>query len=142
MCGASFYHRKSARTYCSMACRNAMYAWRGQLHPGTFQSGQSPVGRLPVGAVTIRTRHKRGGDRRAWVKVAEPNVWRPRAVVVWETTNGPVPAGMIVHHEDRDTLNDDVSNLALTSRADHLREHRPEFEAARLHALASPNRSI
>jgi hypothetical protein len=124
-----------------MACRNAMYASRGSSHPGTFQPGQIPVGWLPVGSVTIRTRHKRGGDRRAWVKIDEPNVWKPRAVVVWEQANGPIPRGMIVHHDDRDTLNDDIANLSLESRADHLREHRPEFEEKRRHALASPKRS-
>jgi hypothetical protein len=89
-----------------------------------------------VGSTTIRVRHKRNGDTRAWVKVAEPNVWRERARVVWEEHCGPIPRGMIVHHESRDTLDDSIENLRLISRADHLLEHRPEFEEKRARLAA------
>ena len=91
--------------------------------PGTqFQPGTVPLNRLPVGSVTLR-RRRREGDQRAWVKVAEPNVWRPRAVVVWESENGPVPHGKVVHHVDGDPLNDEPSNLAALTRAEHQRVH-------------------
>jgi hypothetical protein len=88
--------------------------------------------RLPVGSVTIRTRHKRGGERRAWVKVAEPNVWKLRAVLVWEEHHGPVPRGMVVHHEDGDKLNDVISNLKMMSKAEHLAEHAPDYLTDRI----------
>lgn len=100
------------------------------LSPATeFTKGIAPANKAAVG--TERVREDRDGDRRAWVKVAEPNVWRPRAVVAWEAAHGPVPRGMIVHHENRDTLDDRVENLRLVSRAEHLVEHRPEFEPRR-----------
>jgi hypothetical protein len=70
--------------------------------------------------------------KRAWVKVAQPNKWKLRAVVNWESINGQVPRGKILHHKDRDTINDDPSNLEPKSRADHLAEHRHEFKAKAL----------
>lgn len=86
--------------------------------------------RVPIGTVRIRTRHKRGGEQRAWVKVAEPNRWRLRAHVVWETTHGPLPRGMSVHHLDENKLNDDPANLKLLTKAEHLSEHRSGFDNA------------
>lgn len=67
----------------------------------------------------------------------EDEVWRPRAIVVWREAHGEVPPGMIVHHENRDTMDDRIENLALISRADHLKEHRPEFEERRALAAAA-----
>lgn len=99
-----------------------------------FKPGVPPKTKLPLGSVTIRTT-KRTGEQRAFVKVAEPNVWRLRALIAWELVNGPLPKGMLVHHEDRNTLNDSPVNLKAITRAEHLLEHRPEFEARRRAAL-------
>lgn len=82
--------------------------------------------RAPVGAVSVRT-FSRSKDQRAFVKVTDPNVWRLRAHVVWESAHGAIPAGACVHHKDRNKLNDDIENLELMSVAEHLREHRGEF---------------
>jgi hypothetical protein len=96
-----------------------------------FQPGHRPVGWCPIGTVKIR-RFKRNDERRAFVKVAEPSVWRLRAHVEWEKANGrPVPHGYLVHHEDRDKLNDTPSNLVLMTRSAHLIEHHQEYEPAR-----------
>jgi len=79
--------------------------------------------RSAVGTVTLRHR-QREQHRRAFVKIAQPDVWRERAVVVWEQHFGrKVPAGFVVHHKDRDPLNDSIDNLEAMSRADHAREH-------------------
>jgi hypothetical protein len=79
--------------------------------------------RLPVGSETIR-RDRGDGLPRVYRKVADPNVWRLRAVLVWEAANGPVPVGHVVHHDDRDSLNDSLGNLQCLSRAEHVQEHR------------------
>lgn len=92
-----------------------------------FQKGIVPKNKLVVGSETIRTNHKTGSVR-AWVKIAEPNVWRLRALVVWESTNGPLPKGYVVHHHDRNPLNDSLCNLRLLSRKEHLSEHRPDVD--------------
>lgn len=95
------------------------------LSPKTeFKSGPRPERRSPLGTISIRK--DKMGRLRAYVKVSDPNKWKLRAVKVWEDINGPVPPGHLIHHDDRDTLNDDSSNLICLTRAQHLDEHRSE----------------
>lgn len=100
-----------------------------RLSPKTeFKPGQPARNWLPVGSETVRTFK---GVKRAFVKIAEPNVWRERAKVVWERENGmPVPRGLVVHHKDRDSLNDDPSNLVALTRRQHALEHLAEVQAS------------
>ena len=108
-----------------------------RLSPATeFKKGQPSINRLPIGAVSVR-RDKGNGALRAFVKVAEPNVWKLRAILVWEATRGSVPKGFVLHHKDDDSLHDDVENLLVLSRAEHLKEHATKLRAA---AKASPKR--
>jgi hypothetical protein len=128
-CGEGFYNRKSMRKFCSRRCwalTSSVSPNRGAYKPG----GLSPK-RLPVGTIRVRERRTRSDGPRAWIKVADPNVWKMRAVIVWESVHGPVPPGLIVHHRNRDTLDDRIDNLEAVSRATHLNEHRPEFEKRR-----------
>lgn len=109
---------------------------RGQRHsPATeFKPGQPARNKLPLGTVTVRVEANTGLSR-AWVKVAEPNVWRKRAVVVWESLNGSLPRGYVVHHKDRNSLNDDPSNLVALTRKEHTDEHRLELAVALVKSL-------
>lgn len=96
------------------------------LSPATeFKKGRQSSTKAPVGDVRIRT--DKAGRPRAWVKTGEPNHWRPRAQIVWESHHGAIPRGHLVHHEDRDTLNDEIGNLFAVSRRDHLLEHQIEL---------------
>lgn len=95
-----------------------------------FRAGQAAHNRLPVGSVKVR-RETHTGLFRAWVKTTEPNVWQKRAVVVWISENGPVPKGKVIHHRDRDSLNDDPSNLEALTKSEHAEEHRSELLAWR-----------
>lgn len=100
------------------------------LSPETeFKKGCKSNRILPVGTETIRK--CKNGKRRAFVKIANPSVWRERAKVVWEAVNGILPAGYVVHHQDRDELNDDPFNLIAMTRAEHINEHRAELIAAK-----------
>ena len=92
-----------------------------------FKPGYVSHKRLPVGAVTVRP-DKNGRDR-AFVKTGEPSDWKLRAVLVWETANGPLPPGFVVHHKDRDTLNDAHDNLEAMTRKEHMAEHRSELRS-------------
>lgn len=92
-----------------------------------FKPGRRSDRRAPVGEERVRRTHD--GHLRMFVKVAEPNVWKLRAVKVWEDNVGPVPQGKLIHHQDRDTLNDDIGNLRCLTRAEHMEEHRAEFRA-------------
>ena len=60
--------------------------------------------------------------------------------LVWERAHGPIPKGFVIHHLDRDPLNDAITNLQLQTRAEHLLEHRPEVEAKRLRQLRQHGR--
>ena len=64
---------------------------------------------------------------RAFIKISEPSGWRERARMVWEEVNGTIPKGNVIHHKDRDTLNDCAKNLEAMTRAEHINEHRGEF---------------
>ncbi len=94
-----------------------------------FKPGHTPTNRLPVGAVTIR--NDKNGAPRAWVKVAEPSRWRLRAVLNWEATHGSLPKGRVVHHRDRDSLNDDPDNLLALTPSEHAKEHQGDLTRAR-----------
>ena len=145
-CGAPFKRDRSGNRpirYCSMRCytearkgvspsggfRTGHSPWnRGatgiHLSPSTeFKKGQPAINRAPVGTVKIRRRYSRSEGPRAWVKVAERNVWELRARQVWSSVHGPISKGMIVHHLDGDQLNDTLGNLALVDRAAHAGEH-------------------
>jgi hypothetical protein len=80
----------------------------------------------PIGTVTIR-QHK-GDTPRAWVKVAQPDTWKLRAVWAWEQAGGPpVPAGFLIHHINGDSLDDRPINLALILRRAHPQFHADKY---------------
>lgn len=105
-----------------------------------FKKGMSPATKVPIGTVRIRT-FTRNGEQRAFIKIAEPNVWKLRAIVEWEKWHGKVPQGKIVHHKDTNSLNDSRENLVALSRSEHLKIHKQDFEKKRKEALSmSPKR--
>lgn len=83
-----------------------------------FPKGNAPHNHKPVGTESVRCNYKRG-QKYVHVKVAEPNRWRMKHVVVWEQHNGPVPKGKIIIFADGDTLNCEIDNLRLIDRATH-----------------------
>ena len=159
-CGKGFKGVRSKirpRKFCSLSC---CWAWRkGQkigfpkgmtpwnknkkgihLSPkNEFKKGIIPKNKCTVGTVKIKT-HKREKQPRAWIKVADPNVWKMRSVFVWESHFGPVPKGLLIHHRDRNPLNDDIVNLSAMTRAAHLIEHQPELLEAK-HGRVSRKRN-
>lgn len=97
-----------------------------------FKKGESLKPPEPVGTVRIRQRKNRHDQPRAWVKVDQPNVWVPRAIYVYESHYGKLPKGMIVHHKDHDSLNDNVSNLQAVTRQQHIALHLNDLLTAKL----------
>lgn len=98
-----------------------------RISPQTeFKQGVPASNKLPVGSITIRTH--RGDYPRYWRKIEEPNKWIPNAIFVWMQNGGTIPKGFIVHHMDENTLNDDMSNLALVSRSYHIGIHREQLQ--------------
>ena len=49
----------------------------------------------------------------------------------WEDANGPIPKGFEIHHKDRDKANNQLSNLCIMSKADHLSLHKSKYATQR-----------
>lgn len=129
ICGAGFM-RKPAElrdvNYCSVSCSakanmTLKPAPKGARRaPSTeFRRGEKPHNVLPVGSERVRQRHNRTDAPRVWVKIAEPNVWRERARLVY----GPAPRGHVIHHINGDSLDDRPENLQALTRAEHAAVH-------------------
>ena len=150
-CGAPFVRdRSGARPirFCTGPCYQAYRAATGYNKSSTFKPGLQPWNKgikglhlspetefkkglpsirlVPVG--TIRVRSDRNGTPRSHIKVAEPRHWRLLAVVVYEQSHGPVPSGWVVHHKDRDSLNDVPDNLEAMTRSQHIEVHRADLK--------------
>lgn len=161
---AVLFSRKSRRPYKHIFCTQACFhAWmkKHKAYSGTFPKGHTPWIKsqkgirlsiatefkkgqtsrnwLPVG--TVRIRKCKNNTQRAFVKIAEPNIWKLRAVLTWESEHGPLPRGLLIHHKDRNALNDNPSNLEATTRAEHIKEHQQDFLAKRTASLRASVRT-
>lgn len=87
-----------------------------------FKKGCVGIRSLPIG--TITKRKDKGGKIRQWIKIENPKTWIEYARYVWIKYNGNISKGYIIHHIDRNTLNDSIGNLIVLTRGEHLKEHR------------------
>lgn len=90
-----------------------------------YKPGPRPEERSPLGTVRVRKMNT-AGRVQAFIKVAQPDRWLKRCRYVWIVAHGPIPRGMIIHHQDHDPLNDDLSNLGMVTRSEHGRIHGKE----------------
>lgn len=90
-----------------------------------FKAGRREKHYVPIGTVTVRT--DKGGKPRRWIKTADG--WIEFARKIYAQKHGTIPDGMVVHHRDRNTLNDHPENLSLMTRAQHFEDHRSEIRA-------------
>jgi len=81
-----------------------------------FKKGHKPWNCRPVGSERVTTK-----DGYLEVKVADPNKWRGKHILIWEAANGPVPKGHVVIFGDGNKRNFDINNLLLVSRAQLVR---------------------
>lgn len=76
-----------------------------------FKKGHVPHNYKPVGSERVN------GDGYVDIKIADPNKWRGKHLVIWEQHHGrPVPKGYAVIFGDGDRRNFDPDNLILVSR--------------------------
>ncbi|MBA7544436.1 hypothetical protein ES705_36792 [subsurface metagenome] len=102
------------KKYCSRDHQNKARRGKRVSLATEYKKGSRPASWVPVGSESIARGYMR-------VKVAEPNVWRPRSHIAWEKEYGrPLPQGWIVRHVDGDPLNDAPENLVAMSRGQHL----------------------
>lgn len=94
---------------------------KGMKRPGTgdkatiFKPGHTPKNILPVGTVMMKA------DGYIWEKVSEPNIWKQKHALIWESVNGPRPKGTAIIFLDKDRTNLAVNNLACITRAELVR---------------------
>lgn len=84
-----------------------------------FKKGHLPHNHQPVGTERVRTPHpdRPTKDDYIDVKIAEPNKWRGKHLLIWEAHNGrPVPKGYAVIFGDGNNRNFEPNNLILVSR--------------------------
>lgn len=82
----------------------------GGWEPTQFKKGNKPANYKPVG--TERTNVYGYVE----IKITDPNKWRSKHIVIWETVNGPIPKGHVVIFADRNKQNITIENLLLISR--------------------------
>ena len=88
-----------------------------------FKKGSTPVNKLPLGSMTVRTRRRSGSKPRKFMKVAEPNIWRLQCRLVWESRYGCLRRDDVIHHINGNTLDDRLENIIAIPRSDHPRYH-------------------
>ena len=95
---------------------------------GWFPKGHKPWNHANVGDETWST------DGYLKVKIAEPNKWKFKHLIIWEAHNGPVPADKMVTFRNGNHADCTIENLALISKAENsimnnlkLRSETPEL---------------
>ncbi len=87
---------------------------KGQCAPGCekgwFSKGNIPVNYMPVDSERVN------GDDYVDVKIADPNKWKGKHILIWEEHNGPVPKGYAIIFGDGNRRNFEPNNLILVSR--------------------------
>lgn len=105
-----------------------------------FKKGQPSTRTKEVGCIKIRT--DKNGAQRRWIKVSNQGPrtgwWKIYASWLWEKERGEIPNGLFIHHIDGNSLNDQISNYALTTRSAHMRLHASQLLASRRRDSAKP----
>ncbi len=78
-----------------------------------FKKGHTPANYRPVGSERVNV------DGYIEIKVADPNIWKLKHRVVWESINGWVPEGHKIIFRDNDKTNTDIGNLLLVRQGVH-----------------------
>lgn len=87
----------------------------------SFKPGPRPEKQAELGAVVTRTRHKRGGKQRQFIKTETG--WVEYAKYVWISTVGMIRPGDIVHHVNGNSVDDRFENLIAIPRDVHPKIH-------------------
>lgn len=85
--------------------------WKGGEET-RFKKGNKPYNYMPVGSVRINA------DDYVDIKIADPNKWKGKHILVWEDNNGPVPRGKCIIFGDRNNRNFNPDNLICVSRSE------------------------
>ena len=79
-----------------------------------FKKGHVPSNTKPIGTEGYAK------DGYIVIKIAEPNVWKPKHQIIYEKAHGKIPKGYCVVFADSNKYNFNLDNLILVSRAELL----------------------
>ena len=85
-----------------------------QVQRTMFKKGHRPHNHRAVGSERINV------DGYIEVKVAEPNRWRVKHRIIWESVYGAIPEGYNVQFKNHNPLDCSIENLYLISKADQM----------------------
>lgn len=77
----------------------------------SFRKGNIPANHKPIGSERVNV------DGYTEIKVSEPNKWRLKHQVIWESHNGKIPSGSAVLFSDGNKSNLDINNLVLITKS-------------------------
>lgn len=86
----------------------------------TFCKGNQPVNTKSDGVITIR--HDKRNVPYKFIRISKSN-WVHYHRFVWEQIHGAIPNDMLVVFKNGDTLNCEIENLQLMSKADNVRRN-------------------
>ncbi len=89
-----------------------------------FPKGHQPANYQPVGSERRTTPHRRYGFYQIDVKIADPDVWKAKHLLVWEAEHGPVPPGHVLVFADQNRENCSLENLLLVTRGELARANQ------------------
>lgn len=82
----------------------------GGWEPTQFKKGNRPWNYQPIGSERVN------GDGYVDIKIADPNKWKGKHILIWEEHNGPVPKGYAIIFGDGNRRNFNLDNLICVSR--------------------------
>ena len=86
-----------------------------------FKKGQDALVKYKIG--TIQKRKMNGGFRN-WIKIEHPKKWILYSRYLWLKNGRKLIKGMVIHHKNKNQLDDKISNLVQLSKSKHLEIHR------------------
>lgn len=129
--------KRAGQTYCSRMCRSAA-TWTERVcercnclflaRKVYVARGQMKYCSVTCTNQSFRVRPVQFFDGEPYYRNARGHFWSHKLHrfihrAVWESVNGPIPDGHIVHHIDHDKTNNNVDNLTLMRPGDHTSYH-------------------
>lgn len=62
-------------------------------------------------------------DKKGYIRIRVGGKYRAEHQVVWESHNGTIPNGHVIHHKDENKKNNDISNLECITKREHDLHH-------------------